>query len=1348
MHLPPQHPPERTILTFRLQKLLMVNALGEYARLYENSPDFHQRMLLGQHAEFVNTLVRRSPPDTTYELRITSHPDPALPLRGWIDVFLLVAVPADAAAAQTAAITQLLQAQFSDQVWALIAAPTDAALLPDTRYAVSIQRTTGWIETAAHRGRTSLAFHPTDSPQPQSPREPLFVVHPFVHSDTTHHALFGFLLQQTASITLSIRLQKTTLTDTEVRFLQENLAGFDEPHTFPASVADQLLQTQRIMHAVLLRLYDCAVLVNIDLVSALPIPDIAVTMVGNLLTQPMGGWYTATDSAGNPIHYHGGYTVAAPTDPQLVIAAVTDCTLRPIPASATPVADRIAHLVDASEAAMVFRMPRSSLVPVPGITMQSHRVLPSPRGLPSTGTRLGETIHTGVAQPVIVSDIDRTRHTYVIGQTGTGKSTVLKQMMLDDITRGRGICLIDPHGDLVEDMLALIPAARRADVIVIDPTQTDYPIGLNLFAYDTQEEREIAIQLFQKTVELVEYARGTTAEYMGPVFLQHLRNNAYWVTQDRTDPGTVIELYNMYALHGYYKRWLPGVGNDPKLTSWQAVMDSSNYHHAGNDSIGSFSYFASKFEDFVFDTRLRLMFGQKQSKVHFFDAINSKKIILINLSRGQLSEVASAFLGGVLLAKLQQAALKRAALDTGDRDFFGIYVDEFQNYTSDSFISLLSESRKYGISLTLANQFLAQITNRKIVSAVLGNVGTIVSFRIGIEDADSLKGRFAPEVTANDLINLPNWHAYVATQVDGQSLRPFSMQTIKPAQRSDHTARAEIVAASARRYGTPRAEVEVVIAGSMLLTRPTAPGGAARSEPVPVTFTLTPALAETTTDHVSGSSSTVVQAAGMIMWEADVAAGDRSAVRMYGIAPPVWEHYRARSVDSILPYVMSWGDGREATRTWLDEHGITTLGGILDALPSQEYVGEVSAQVAAYATAMLAYAAHDHPAVCAIRDIALSMRSAATIDVDGTATVWNARYRAAHHVIPAARAIAATSSHVYVLHGDGSLWEYDNATPTRVADIPPLAAITGGETCIVGQDGEGHVHMVTQNHRVGYYYETVPTQPFRIVAPGDQHTIGVDASGAVVGWGHNLHVGEIPIELRSGDTVINALAAGDRRSYALDAQGRLYAWGRYGIPAEQMYALNQRGVRSIFAIDRTFICQTKDGAWWNNGDPLTTPPAIDIDAVERIVCTANNVFFAISGRPLLLRALELQQVALAGLATFPSECVPRLAADGVHTVFEYLQRDWAEEAKKPLAFTWQARSNAETEAAVAATVAAHGITLPPSIPSLRLEHLITSGGNSGYYMRTIGPTIEEPKSLRGRRSLFDNDDFDSFFDNI
>jgi len=328
---------------------------------------------------------------------------------------------------------------------------------------------------------------------------------------------------------------------------------------------------------------------------------------------------------------------------------------------------------------------------------------------------------------------------------------------------------------------------------VIDPTHTDASVGLNLFEYDTQEEREMAIQLFQKIVELVERARGTSMRYMGPQFMQHLRNNAYWVTQDQQDPGTIIEMYNMYAIKGYYKRWLPINEQDIKLKSWQIKMERESYHVRGDGGSTNFSYFSSKFEDFVFDSRIRAIFGQKHSTFNFYDAMNTRKIILINLSRGLLSEIASAFMGGVIMAKLQQAALKRALLPAQQRTVFSIYVDEFQNYTSESFVSLLSESRKYGIALTLANQFLTQIKNERIVEAILGNVGTIISFRVGLHDGKALQPRFAPEVTPSDLINLPNWQAYVSTQVNGQSRRPFSMQTIRPREELNQQTAARVL---------------------------------------------------------------------------------------------------------------------------------------------------------------------------------------------------------------------------------------------------------------------------------------------------------------------------------------------------------------------------------------------------------------------------------------------------------------------------------------------------------------------------------------------------------------------------
>jgi len=772
MHIPLfQH--ERTYYAaFQVRSIFMVGALGEYARHYASNPDAHLNDTLHRNIEFINTLLQQSDERFTYDFRTTSRPNPSDPNQGEIFLHIICAIEAPEAVAQAHAqsLFQLLNAQFTDLQWQVCANVAPIIDPWSVRHAASLTRRSEFTvlprtSTMAQPARFHLGKPDNTHSQPD-----FFYVHNFLLSTASPHTLYSFLLQHHAPVAVSIRWQRSALTPAEVEFCRTNVSEIKHSEQLSPVEYQSLIERKMHMHHTLQKQQHVVALMTIDIVSPQPIPTLLLTMVGNLLTQSNSmNEYRQQQLSANAM---GGYQVVNHSDYREVADAFRTVRVQlPTVAQSRP-HDRLPYLYDVSQAAIVSRLPSSSLVPLPGVEMQSHRQLRPPRDLSPTGTIIGEYTESDITNPIRISEIDRTRHSYIIGQTGTGKSTVLKSMILDDIAHGRGVCAIDPHGDLINEIIAQIPAHRQNDVIIIDPMHTDAPVGINVFEYDTQAEREQVIQLFEAMMTQLFSDQGMNKDYTGPAFHRYLRNNAYWVTQDSNDPGTVIEFYQMMEQSEYFKRWYPIDENDAKLVNWRETLNEQTFHKMNSDGFSWSTYINSKYENFIFDTRIRLIFGQKRSTVNFYEAMNTQKIILVNLSRGLLNEIASAFVGYIVLAKLQQAALKRAELPHHQRPLFAIYVDEFQNYTTESFVSLLSESRKYGIALTLANQFLSQIENKRIVHAIIGNVGTVITFRVGIADGEALKPRFAPEVSPDDLINLPNWQAYVSTQVNGQSRRP------------------------------------------------------------------------------------------------------------------------------------------------------------------------------------------------------------------------------------------------------------------------------------------------------------------------------------------------------------------------------------------------------------------------------------------------------------------------------------------------------------------------------------------------------------------------------------------------
>jgi hypothetical protein len=1336
MHIPIHTTHNAYYVAFHVERILLVNALGEYKKLYSRAPEHQSSITILQHTELVRSLLQSADERVTYEMRLVSQPNVDQPSQGRINVYCVVAMRYDdeATAQQFAQrIYHLFNAHFRDVVWVALADVAPLLTTADARHAVSLTRKSGFIlsdraEAGHPYGLVKRTSTLARTQQPTSDR--MFYVSPFVASGRQAHALFDYMLQHPHSLTISMRLQRTKLSDAELRFCQDNLDTYSATHKYPQAVDTQLQRYQQIMNGALLRSYDLAALCNIDIVSPHFIPTACITLMGNLITQPSGGLHEQNGE----LQYHGGYDVVHHSDYLPVAQAIATVRMRHMPESLTPARDRLVHVVDVSEAAVVFHIPRSSLSPIPGMIMQAHRQLRPPSDLSHDGIVIGQYHEYGEHKPIYISDTDRTRHTYIVGQTGTGKSTVLKSMVLDDIAKGHGVCVIDPHGDLFNEVLAQIPVERHDDVIVVDPTQTDMPVGLNIFEYDTQEEREMAVQLFQKTIELLQHARQADIEEMGPVFWQHLRNNAYWVTQDKHDPGTIIELYNIFAIPDYYKRWQPINPQDDKVVGWQHVLETNNYQDARSTGLPLSGYINSKFEDFIFDTRLRLIFGQKQSTFNFFDAMNTQKIVLINLSRGLLSEIASSFMGGIILAKLQQAALKRAQMPAAQRRIFSIYVDEFQNYTSDSFVSLLSESRKYGIALTLANQFLAQIENERIIKAIMGNVGTIIAFRVGIADAEILHPRFTPEVTPSDLINLPNWHAYVSTQVHGQSRRPFSLQTIRPRQELDMQSHAAVIAQSKRRYGRLRSEVERVLMQSNELTRATAPEATVRNNRIHIE--LHPIPHEKFTVGVKLPEIRAVHGAGLSLWSTT----EKSYIPLIiGLHQRLLQQIIDTPLETMLPMQQMLGDNHHRFHEWATMHNMSTLQAAVTLLAhhpaNSERHGEYD-----YAQRLLAYQFHQSRPTHAWRDVVLTKTLAVALDDQQCAWIWQNRPPAYNDVITDVLAIAGSEYCAFLLKRDGTVIRYTSSEHQVVPDVRDIVRLYSGENFVGAVDAQGQVYIILEVARFAERIGQTPVHHnIQLLACGFDHVIAYDADQCFVTWGANDHqCRDVPSILNRCKVV--ALAAGYDRSFALDEDGRFYAWGNHMLKPETMRMLNDRGVRQIACYNKMFVCQTADGTWWLNNDQLRIPETVAAPCIERIVGNYNGDWLAIRGTDPLIAFLTLIQTPIHrcdDLAMTLRQVLNDAGMTTLHDIFQYTRDQLA---AMPY-FSMHADTLDELVAYCHSRLHAHQIPLTWPTQKLTIHSLVPQASLFGWYV----PPQTPPVSVARHSINFDDDFFGDFF---
>jgi len=365
---------------------------------------------------------------------------------------------------------------------------------------------------------------------------------------------------------------------------------------------------------------------------------------------------------------------------------------------------------------------------------------------------------------------DRRRHLYIIGQTGVGKSWFMKGMIAQDIANGDGVAVIDPHGELVDDILALIPKERIDDVVMFEPFDIERPCGLNMLEYDTPEQKDFAVQ------EMIAiFMKLFPPEIIGPMFEHYMRNAMLALMADKDNPGTLVEIPKMFTDPAFLQQRLAKV-SDPIVRSFWTKEWAQTTGSTRSDMLG---YVVSKLGRFIENEMMRNIIGQSRSGFDLADIMDKKKIFLANLSKGLTGEVNSSLLGLILVSKIQMAAMRRARIAEEQRTDFYLYIDEFQNFTTDSIASILSEARKYKLNLIMAHQYMPQL-KQEIRDAVLGNVGTIASFRIGAEDAENLQKQFEPGFSRFDLVNLDNFTMIIKMMINNKVSTPFKMNTLPP----------------------------------------------------------------------------------------------------------------------------------------------------------------------------------------------------------------------------------------------------------------------------------------------------------------------------------------------------------------------------------------------------------------------------------------------------------------------------------------------------------------------------------------------------------------------------------------
>ncbi len=395
---------------------------------------------------------------------------------------------------------------------------------------------------------------------------------------------------------------------------------------------------------------------------------------------------------------------------------------------------------------------------------------------------------------------DRRQHMYILGKSGTGKSVLLSNLIVQNIQNGEGVCVVDPHGELVEEILHLIPENRTKDVIYFNPADTDFHIGFNVIQLDDPKYKHlVASGLMGIFTKIWANAWSSRMEY--------ILNNAILALLDT--PGTTLLGIPRLLVDKDYRQMIIGNLKDPVVKAFWVHEYEQWREQFRNEAIAPIQ---NKVGQFLSTSIIRNVVGQPKSTIDIFNIMNEGKIFLVNVSKGRIGEDNSALLGGMIITKIQLAAMERVRIPEDERKDFYLYVDEFQNFATDSFANILSEARKYRLNLTVAHQYTAQLENKdgsKVRDAVFGNVGTMIIFRVGADDADFLEKEFEPEFTAQDLVNLPNFHIYLKLMIDGVTSRPFSASTLPPMKVDPSSGvKDRIIESSRKLYTRSREEVE------------------------------------------------------------------------------------------------------------------------------------------------------------------------------------------------------------------------------------------------------------------------------------------------------------------------------------------------------------------------------------------------------------------------------------------------------------------------------------------------------------------------------------------------------------
>jgi hypothetical protein len=621
-------------------------------------------------------------------------------------------------------------------------------------------------------------------------------IYPWLAPRDSHERLVQFLLWQTYPVWIVVRMRATEHVEIEKERLLHGIEQC-EAH-LGGTVASRTVHTHQVrllreqLFSRLVALNEGGLQLSV-MVFSLDAPDPALpAMIGCSLSQMAG-----RDKSKGVLE--GGFS-HAPVE---------------LPDALNPWRFQDDETYTPEEAAAAFRLPTPPVKELPGIPVKRFRSafahVPHEFADLPDAVLLGVNAHRGIRQQIFCRVKDRMRHMFILGMTGTGKSAFMESLLMQDIHKGHGLCLVDPHGELIESVLPKIPAKREKDVIIVDPMDTEYPVGFNLLEWKTIEERDRIIDDLYLAMDRMYDMRASA----GPIFENNYRNMLKLLMGDRPRPEftpTIIEFPALY-LHEDFRQWLVETMDDPQVKDFVAELERTR----GETELRNLApYITSKFNRFAGDSILKRMVGQEHTPFDFREIMDRGRIVFINLGKGRFGANVSGLLASQIVNRFKNAAMSRADVEEGRRRPFFLYVDEFQNLPQEDFTELLAEARKYRLGLVMANQFAGQLDRsypgqQSTLSAVLGNVGVFVMFRLGVADAQLLNLIFHPTFSQRDLKELPNWQAYVQLHIEGKVLTPFNIETVLDQSHSSAKTAERLRQKCRKEYGRPAHVIDAQI---------------------------------------------------------------------------------------------------------------------------------------------------------------------------------------------------------------------------------------------------------------------------------------------------------------------------------------------------------------------------------------------------------------------------------------------------------------------------------------------------------------------------------------------------------